>query len=627
PDAALRQKDRADAENVFVRGYIHGPGSVRVREKSMPIYVETITPGNRLSLLITLFIMAAGVYLFTASDRAILDDGDALYSHVAQNMAASGDWVTPYANGVRFLDKPPMLYWLTAASFRVFGVNEFAVRFPAACAVAAITLLLFFLGRKAAGPFAGFVAGSAFAFCAGTFLFTLMAFPDIYFVFFLTLAVAAFYAWYRDDQNTVFPALLFYAATAGAVLSKGLIGLAFPAATAFLFLLWSRNLSRLRHFHLVKGTLLFLLLAAPWHVLAAVRNPGFLWYYFVNEQFLRFLGKRQPMDYESISLPIFWALALTWLFPWSVFLPALRHVWRGSGEWNSAGRDAMRICFCWAFTVFVFFSVSSRIEHYSMPIFPPLAILIGMAFSPDGFVVNRAKKATARGFAFLGILGGAAALTLIAGGLWLMFGAYEDMGQSQASARLHAYKYYFAPLFEMPPEIISRLITPLTGTLAALALGFTGAWLLARRERLLSAVLAMNLAMVGFCLFTWQSVGICEGFISSRQFGQKLNEIYRPGDAAVVLGDFETANSINFYAPIPLYIYNGSAALLTEGMSYPDAPQMLLTPEFFSGMWEGNSRVFLLAPEDRLPELKLQSAWPVLSSFGRILVCNQVFHP
>ena len=595
----------------------------------MPTNDEIFTSKNQLWLLIILLVMSASVYLFTASDRAILDDGDALYSHVAQNMAATGDWVTPYANGVRFLDKPPILYWLTAASFHVFGVTEFAVRFPAICAVVAIALLLFFMGRKVGGPFTGFVAGSAFAFCAGTFLFTLMAFPDIFFVLFLTLAVTAFYVWYCDDRNPVFPALLFYAAAAGAVLSKGLIGLVFPVAIVFLFLIWSWNPGRLRHFHPVKGTLLFFLLAAPWHILAAVRNPGFLWHYFVNEQFLRFLGKREPLDYESISLPIFWALALAWLFPWSAFLPALRHVWRCSGIRNSASGDAIKLCTCWAFVVFVFFSVSSRIEHYSMPIFPPLAILIGAVISSEGTVANRAKKTTARGFTFLGLVGCAAAMILVVGSLWLAFGAFQDAVQPQAetTARLHAYKYYFAPLFEMPPEIVDQLKTPLVGTLAAIALGFISAWILVRRNRRIAAVLTINLTMACFCFFTWQSLGICEGFISSKQFGQKLNELYRPGDVAILLGDFETANSVNFYAQVPLYVYNGSAALLMQGMSYPAAPQMLLSSSSFAGMWEGSNRTFLIAPEDQLVSLKLKYAWPVLRSSGRVLVFNQPYHP
>jgi len=586
---------------------------------------ETFTSRNRLWLLITLLVLTVGIYLLTASDKAILDDGDALYAEIAKNMLTSGDWVTPYSNGIRLFDKPPMLYWLLAASYSVFGITEFAARFPAICAVTAITLLLFFLGRKTGGPFAGFVAGSAFAFCAGTFLFTIMAFPDVFFVFFLTLAMTAFYIWYRSEQNPVFPALLFYAAAAGAVLSKGLIGLIFPSIIVFLFLLWSRNLGRLRHFHIVKGLLLFFLAAAPWHILAAVRNSGFLWYYFVNEQFLRFLGKRQHQDYDSIPLPIFLALALVWLFPWSVFLPALRHVWRGAGGQSGAVRDIIKICFCWALFVLLFFSISVRLEHYLMPIIPPFAILFGAALSLEGLQAKLAKKTAARGFAFLGILGCMAALLLIIGGLWLTFGAFGDAEQfsNAEPAHLHAYRHYFGPLFEMPPEIIIRLKTPLVGTLLAMALGFIGAWILARRGRRIAAVLFINLTMTGFCFFAWQSVGICEGFISSRQFGQKLNELYMPGDAAVVFGDFETANSINFYAPLPLYVYNGTADLLKQGLTYPESPQIILTPASFAEIWEGENRTFLLAPEASIASLELHAAWPVLRSSGRVLLCNQ----
>jgi 4-amino-4-deoxy-L-arabinose transferase-like glycosyltransferase len=577
--------------------------------------------------------MVAGVYLCTAAGRAILDDGDALYAHVAQNMAASGDWVTPYADGERFLDKPPMLYWLTAASYHIFGIfgifgglgsGEFAVRFPAVLAVLGVSLLLFFMGRRVGGPVVGFVAGASFALSVGTFLFTRMAFPDIFFVFFLTLAVAAFLRWYRDDGNPVAPALWFYAATAGAVLSKGLIGIFFPAVTVLLFLLWSRSFKRLRRFHVGKGTVLFLLLAAPWHILAAVRNPGFLWYYFVNEQFLRFFGKRQPLDYESISLPVFWLLVLAWLFPWSAFFPALRHVWRGMSSLPAEARDVIRICAVWVLVILVFFSVSSRIEHYSMPIFPPLVLLVGVAFSRDRTLADGTRKSMTRGFAFLGVLGLLAALLLVGGILWLEFGlSGQHPAGASAGARLHAYKYYFAPLFDMPPDVVGKLKTPLIGTLATLAAGLGAAWLLDRRFRRMAAVMALNLTMAGFCLFAWQSLGVCEDVTSSRQFGRKLAQLHRPGDAAVVLGDFETANSVNFYAPVPLYIYKGSAALLSWGMRYPDAPQLLLSDGDFQSRWSGESRTFLLAPEDQVSALELPFSFTVLRSAGRVLLCNK----
>jgi hypothetical protein len=515
------------------------------------------------------------------------------------------------------------LFWVTASSYHLFGYNEFAARFPAALAVVGIGVILFFLAQKAGGSSAGFIAGTASALCIGTFLFTRQVFPDIFFVFFLTLSISAFLRWYQDRRNPVFPALVFYAAIACAVLTKGLMGVAFPVAIIVLFLLWSRDLRRLWSFHIGKGTLLFVILAFPWHILAALRNPGFLWYYFVNEQFLRFIGKRQPFDYESISLPIFWGLVLVWLFPWSSFLPAMRHVWRESHQEKSDARYVIRICSCWALVILVFFSVSSRIEHYSMPIFPPLAVLIGIALSPESPWASISRRSIARGFAFLGILGSLVALVFVAGSLWMGVWSSGRTLSEAATARLHAYKYYFAPLFEMPPEVLNQLKTPLAGTCIVFAFGFVAAWWLNRRGRRLAAVMALNLVMAGFCFFAFQSIGICGDILSSRQFGRKLNQVYRPGDAAVVLGDFETANSVNFYCPMILHVYKGSASLLQWGMRYPNAPKIMLSNSMFEEKWKGSGRIFLLSPEDQITALGLQSPHMILRSGGRVLLCNQ----
>jgi 4-amino-4-deoxy-L-arabinose transferase-like glycosyltransferase len=454
-----------------------------------------------------------------------------------------------------------------------------------------------------------------------------MAFPDVFFVLFLTLSMYGFLEWYLDDRNSPANALLFYAATAAAVLSKGLIGLAFPFAIAVLFLIWDRNLHRLKHFHIGKGSLLFLVISVPWHLLAAHRNPGFLWYYFVNEQVYRFLGKRQPLDYESISLPIFWALVLVWLFPWSAFLPAIRHGIRNSSARQARVRCTVRVCASWALVVLVFFSFSSRIEHYSMPIFPPLALLIALALSQESQLGpaadSRRQRSVAHGFVFLGVLGVVFALLLIASGVWLG-GWFSGQSPSHtAVARLHAYKYYFAPLFDMPPDVLVALKTPFLGTCAALAAGLLGAWWLNRRNLRMRAVMALNLTMALFCFFAFQSLGICEGVLSSGQFGQKLNQMYRPGDSAVVLGDYETANSINFYAPLTLYVHGGTAALLQWGMRYPDAPGLMLPRPALDEKWRGPQRTFLLGPEDKVNALGLQPAYPVMRSAGRILVCNQ----
>src|SRR5213596_2871484 len=133
--------------------------------------------GRRLYLPL-LLVLVSGTYLYTATERAVLDDGDALYAHVAQQMVARGDWVTPHANGVRFLDKPPMMYWLMALSYELLGVTEFAARLPSVLALIGTVCLLYFMGQSGE-PSAGLAAGLAAAFCVGSFLFTRMVLLEV----------------------------------------------------------------------------------------------------------------------------------------------------------------------------------------------------------------------------------------------------------------------------------------------------------------------------------------------------------------------------------------------------------------------------------------------------------------
>jgi 4-amino-4-deoxy-L-arabinose transferase-like glycosyltransferase len=574
-----------------------------------------------------LLILVASIYFYTAKDIAILDDGDALYAHVARQMLQSGDWVTPYADGVRFLDKPPMMYWLMAIAYNLFGPNEFAARFPSALAVLGISILVFFLGKKAGGESTGFIAGIVAAFCIGTFLFTRMVFPDILFVLALTSSLFCFLKWHSNEKNPLLPAMLFYVSLAAAVLTKGMIGLAFPCAIVGLFLLWSGSLGRLRHFHAAAGIPLFLGLSLPWHIMAARNNPGFLWYFFVNEQALRFLGRRQPADYESISLPIFWILILVWLFPWSVFLPAIKQV-LGTNGFEEGSRDVVRLSAIWSAVILVFFSFSSRIEHYSLPMLPPLALLIAISISPLRMGESRREEKrqhwTARGFLWLGITGiflGAAFIAITAAGSFGFFS--ERPGGGMDLTHLRAYKYYFAPLFDFPPHLLAQLKLPLLETLAALSIGLIVAWRLNRRGRRIGAVLSIAGAMIVFFIATFQSLVVCQEILSSQQFGRKLREVYAQGDRVITVGDFETANSINFYAPTPLYVYDGSAALLQWGMSYPDAPVRILSGEALKSLWKSSHRTFILTPEDRLAGLGLDHIYFVLRSAGRVLVCNE----
>jgi 4-amino-4-deoxy-L-arabinose transferase-like glycosyltransferase len=335
-----------------------------------------------------IFLLATIIVYILPSGRAILDDGDALYAHIAQQMLARGDWITPHANGIRFLDKPPLMFWLMAAAFKIFGVHEWVARLPGAIGIAGTAGLLWILGRRAAGALSGLIAALSFVLATGTLFFTLEAFPDIFLIFFLTLAFYLLVTWYSGGGVSNRAVAGFGFAVGGAALAKSLIGVFLPLGVAVLFLTVVKGWRVLKPRHVVIAIFVSTAIALPWHLIVGSRNPGFYEHYFVNEQVLRFLGRRQPVDYGSIPIPIFWALILLWFFPWSAFLPGIVSLRRMTTD-NRETRELVVGALCWAGLVFVFFTISSRLEHYSFPLLPPLALLVGVSIGQRNELSSR----------------------------------------------------------------------------------------------------------------------------------------------------------------------------------------------------------------------------------------------
>jgi Dolichyl-phosphate-mannose-protein mannosyltransferase len=541
-------------------------------------------------------VLAAAVYLPTSGGRGVIDYDEGHYSQVALRMAENGDWVTPYADGVRFLEKPPLMYWLTAASFQVLGPTEFALRLPTALAVMALAWVITRMAQRAAGPEAGLAAGLCTTFSVGTCLFTREALHDVWLVLFVTLAVYAFLEWHRDPRHPLGPALLFYAALAGGFMTKSLVGVALPLGIAVLFFLLSREWPDWRRLHLLPGSLLFLALAAPWHVLAAIRNPGFLRAFFLNEQILRFLGRHDPPVLWSVPLLTFWALVPVWFFPWTAFVPAAVGAARTPGD---DGRRALaRLALAWAVVVLGFFSFSGRLEHYVFPALPALSLLVGMALArtDDG-------KAVRWGFRVLAILAVVVLVAAAGAGLWLAT-AGHGLGASAARGSVLP-ETDFSILAEMPAAILQGLVGPAVVTIAALAVGFPAALWLESRQRRRAAVLGVAAVMVVFCGAVQWSLTICEDLISSKRFGLAVAREARPGDHLVVVGDYESANSLSFYQPLRVEVEGGVAYALVPGMKYPDAPRVVLTRAELEALWRGAGRVFALVPRARLGEWTL----------------------
>jgi 4-amino-4-deoxy-L-arabinose transferase-like glycosyltransferase len=290
----------------------------------------------------------------------VLDDADATHASAARTMATTGDLVTLKVDGISYLEKAPLPYWLVALSFRLFGFNTFATHLPEAIAVGLLMLLGHRWANQAFGSRTGFYTAAAVLTSLGVFLFTRILIPEVLLSLFLGVALFSFLkslgpiaspSFELETRTTAgvvrerpaairamgprfYPAVM-WVALAAAVLTKGLVALVFFFATALAFLALVGELREIRKLHPVSGLLLFLLIAAPWHILAGLRNTGgmdghgFFWFYFVNEHVLRFLGRRIPRDYNKLPGWVYWLQHLAWLFPWSLFLPlGFAAIWR-----------------------------------------------------------------------------------------------------------------------------------------------------------------------------------------------------------------------------------------------------------------------------------------------------------
>jgi len=346
-----------------------------------------------------------------------MDDVDAVQAQISRNMIDSGDWVTARLDGVAYLEKSPLKYWLIAISFKIFGVHDWAARLPVALSAIVLCWLVFRFGAWAFSIRAGLYSGLAIATSIGLFLFTRIQIPDVTITATIALAMWAFLRALEEDRHELWSSVMAASIGVGLLL-KGLIAALFPIAAALLFLFFVRPKDAWRRLHLVRGVLIALAIAAPWHVLATLRNPpyfdltmhsvpgeyrGFFWFYFINEHVLRFLNLRYPRDYNTVPRALFWLLHLVWLFPFSVYFPAVAKLsFRGT---DRADRTRL-LGLCWAGFLLVFFTFSSTQEYYSMPAYPALALLLGSAMTE-----KRASDWVRRGSM---VLAGVAAMAAIA---------------------------------------------------------------------------------------------------------------------------------------------------------------------------------------------------------------------
>ncbi len=333
---------------------------------ALPAPSVTLSTGSPRPLKALLMLFGLWFVIFFASlfTPPLLDDADATHANAARHMALTGDLVTLQVNGIRYLEKAPLPYWLVAASFRIFGFNTFATHLPQAIGVLLLALLGFRWAGQAFNARTGFYTGLAILTSAGVFLFTRYFIPEVLISLFLCFALYCLlqalrpqeFAWASEGSKAAMARYVYamWTSLALAVLTKGLVALIFFFGAAAVYLALAGEYRSWRSLRPFTGPLLFLLIAAPWHILAGLRNTGglnghgFFWFYFINEHFLRFLGKRYPMDYNKLPGYLFWSLHLVWLFPWSLFCGALlRQAWTAFNRYTQSNPIPADRTFFW----------------------------------------------------------------------------------------------------------------------------------------------------------------------------------------------------------------------------------------------------------------------------------------
>ncbi|MGA7857029.1 MAG: glycosyltransferase family 39 protein [Terracidiphilus sp.] len=608
-------------------------------------------------LLLAVFAAVQFASLFTPP---LLDDADASHAEAAQHMAETGDFITLKIDSIRYLEKPPLPYWIDAGLYHVFGQNVFATHLQNALAILGCAWLAWLWAERAWGRRAALYAALGILTSIGPFLFTRFSIPEALLSFLFLLALYCFLTGMESRRPARF--YVMWIALALATLTKGLIAPVFFAGAAVPLLLLSGQWRRWRQFKPLTGLLLYLAIAAPWHILAGLANPdqghpignhptpdnvhGFWYFYFVNEHFLRFLGERFPHDYNKMPFVWYWLGHLVWLFPWSLFIPALlvlawktRHSWlqhlrRDAGQTvdfylDYAAREDVatyvsrlkfRVRTIWLlglFTAFtlLFFSISTNQEYYTFPAWPPLLILIaglvaGIEESreTDGGTPQLSIAWLTSAQAVFTVVGVLAAVAL-AWGLWVSRGLpyVSDIGTLLAHRDVGGYTLSMSHFFDLTGPSFAALRLPAALAALTLLIGPAFGWLLRARGKHIGATVSIALTAAVFLVAAHIAFARFEPMLSSKQLADTILRDGSPADSFIIYGDQSDASSVIFYThdflrkPALLVEQQcsptGEGSSLLWGSCYPDAPKIFLNDDQLSVLWGTGARKWIFAQD------------------------------
>ncbi|MBV9865700.1 MAG: glycosyltransferase family 39 protein [Abitibacteriaceae bacterium] len=577
---------------------------------------------------------------FGLGGLSITTPNEGLYGQIAREMIERHDWVVPHINSVLYFEKPPLLYWLCALCMSILGVTPLAARLPSALGGILLAWLIFWLGSRQYSLRVGTYAALVLATSIGFVLMARQVMFDALLTTWMTASIVSFWVAttpnggtgssvgepvsepssdenIRQRQNRELTGeasienaaslvqdggrrsnLIYvtYAALALAVLTKGLIGLLLPFLTLLAYAAVTRDWQRLRALRHSGGIALFIALAAPWHILMALRHREWVWFYFVNEHILRFLGRRQPKDYWTGNLLTPSCGFCVLLLPWSIFLPALcarlftlfrtrfptrfrgaRHPQELSAELSqgklSQGGDSLPVRdaaweqatlfnLCWFLVPLLFFTVSrTRTLYYLLPVLPPLALLLGDFWGHANSAWTNPAWPEARQRRWLAV---SLAVALVIGSLvWLW--CCTQIGS--ASLRAGRLTLVAISLYWLLLGMTATLTAVKRSTLNAAFACFT------------AATLVTTLVAVGVAAYAGDR---CPTIDAEQPLASAIANVQPPAGTLVAMGDrLENHSAFVFYLPQrlrPILIVNGQrGGDLEFGSRFPNVHHLFIS--------------------------------------------------
>lgn len=536
------------------------------------------------------------LYLPGIGSYPLQDDVEGLNASASRYIARTGDWATPRVNTVRRLQKPPLMYWATAALYKLFGEKDYVPRLSVALAMLLSGLVTMAIGERILGQPRGFLSGLIFLTFSGSYLFTRTLMADAFLVLFTNLALLGLVLTFQH-KNKSWPPLIFWGGVALSLLAKGIIGFAIPTLT----LLWWRILKKdITLFHRLKpaiGFPLFLLLAGPWHLLASLQNPGWLEYYIVNEHLLRFLGDHYPKDFVSTPRPLFLLLHLIWWLPWTPLLLGFHPRSLKTSSIQTSSADLSLLLLLWIASWFLFFTVSARLEYYTFPSYPALAILLSeillRSFDPSSPKPQNAW--ILRGWIVLGVI-------ILGVGFSLFLSIPSQPQQKSPLIKDITRVTVFGPMDTLSLKGLSPLRFSLLGASLSLGLGtLLMAWMGKRRNW--KGLMLISFLMMGcFDQIVVKSIAPFSSYLSMKPLAERLRQDFGKQAVVVFNGDFWIASSLGYYLDQPVYLVNGHPEY-EFGSRFLEDRKIWLSKDQFLRLWYSPQPVVLVTEDSQLPQV------------------------